>query len=154
MRRLLVALAALVFLSGCSPAEQPQSGLPKAEIVIDTPHGAQRLSVELAATEDSRRIGLMFRDHLGADEGMLFDFGHEQFASFWMKNTVLALDMIFIKADGTISTIAENTVPYSEEAVPSSEPVQAVLEINGGRARALGIAPGEKVHAKIFGNGP
>jgi uncharacterized protein len=154
MRRLLVALVALVFLSGCSPAEQPQRGLPKAEIVVDTPQGPVRLTVEMATTDNSRRQGLMFREHLGADEGMLFDFKKEQFCSFWMKNTVLSLDMIFIKADGTISTIAENTVPYSEEGVPSSEPVRAVLEINGGRARALGIAPGEKVHAAIFGNGP
>jgi uncharacterized protein len=152
MRRLLVALAALVFLSGCSPAEQPQSGLPKAEIVIDTPNGPARFTVDMATNDDSRRIGLMYRTKMGADEGMLFDFGKEDLRSFWMKNTFLPLDMIFIKADGTISTIAENAVPYSEDPVWSSEPVQAVLEINGGRARALGIAPGEKVHATIFKN--
>jgi uncharacterized membrane protein (UPF0127 family) len=154
MRRLLVALAALVFLSGCSPAEQPQTGLPKIPIEVDTPKGPVKLTVDLANTDESRRIGLMFRKTMGADEGMLFDFRKEQYASFWMKNTVLPLDMLFIKADGTISTIAENAVPYSEEPVPSSEPVQAVLEINGGRARALGIAAGAKVHAKIFGNAP
>jgi uncharacterized protein len=154
MRRLLVALAALVFLSGCSPAGQPQSGLLRLPIVVDTAHGPVKFTVELANTDESRRIGLMFRKNLGANEGMLFDFRKEQYASFWMKNTVLPLDMLFIKADGTISTIAENAVPYSEEPVPSSEPVQAVLEINGGDARAFGIEAGEKVHAKIFGNGP
>lgn len=152
MRRLLVALAALVFLSGCSPAEQPQSGLPKAEIVIDTPSGPAHFTVEMATTDDSRRTGLMYRTKMGANEGMLFDFQKEDLRSFWMKNTVLPLDMLFIKADGTISTIAENAVPYSEDPVSSSEPVQAVLEINGGRARELGIVQGAKVHAAIFRN--
>jgi uncharacterized membrane protein (UPF0127 family) len=154
MRRLLVALAALVLLSGCSPAEQAQTGLPKLPVVIDTAHGPAKFTVDLANTDESRRKGLMFRTAMGADEGMLFDFRKEQYASFWMKNTVLPLDMLFIKADGTISTIAENAVPYSEEPVQSSEPVQAVLELNGGRARALGIEAGQKVHARIFGNGP
>ena len=154
MRRLLVALAALVFLSGCSPAQRAQSGLPKTEIVVDTANGPAKLEVELATTPDSREKGLMFRTEMGANEGMLFDFFKEQDCTFWMKNTVLPLDMIFIKADGTISTISENAIPYSLDPVSSSEPVRAVLEINGGRARALGIASGQKVHAKIFGNGP
>jgi uncharacterized membrane protein (UPF0127 family) len=84
----------------------------------------------------------------------LFDFGKEDFRSFWMKNTLIPLDMIFIKADGTISTIAENTIPYSEAPVSSSEPVQAVLEIKGGEARKQGIEAGEKVHAKSFHTAP
>lgn len=154
MRRLLMAVAAVILVSGCSPAEQPQTGLPKTEIVIDTANGPVRLKVEIAATEESRRKGLMFRATLGADEGMLFDFHREQLAAFWMKDTILPLDMVFIRADGTVSTIAENAVPYSQEPVPSSEPVQAVLEINAGQARVLGITTGEKVHAKIFHNGP
>ncbi len=154
MRRLLVAVAALLFLSGCSPAGQPQTGLRQIPLVVDTPNGPVKFTVALANTDETRRVGLMFRKTMPADEGMLFDFRKEQYASFWMKDTILPLDMLFIKADGTISTIAENAIPYSEEPVPSSEPVQAVLEINGGRARALGIAAGEKVHGKIFGNGP
>jgi uncharacterized membrane protein (UPF0127 family) len=151
MRRLLMGLVALVFLSGCSPAEHAQTGLPKAVIVVDTPSGPVRIDVDIANTEESRRLGLMYRTKMGANEGMLFDFGKEQYVSFWMKNTVLPLDMVFIKSDGTVSTIAENAVPYSLDPVPSSEPVQAVLELNAGRARALGIASGKKVHAKIFG---
>lgn len=154
MRRLLMAVAALVFLSGCSPAEQAQRGLPKTEIVVDTAKGPAHLTVELATTDESRRKGLMFRTEMGADEGMLFDFHREMPASFWMKDTVLPLDMIFIRADGTVSTVSENAVPYSLEPVVSSEPVQAVLELNAGRARALGIQSGVKVHAKIFHNGP
>jgi uncharacterized membrane protein (UPF0127 family) len=85
---------------------------------------------------------------------MLFDFGKEGFRSFWMKNTPRSLDIIFIRKDGTISTIAENTIPYSEASVPSSEPVRAVLEINGGLSRTLGIEAGDKVRAKIFGTRP
>lgn len=154
MRRLLVAVAALVLLSGCSPAERAQSVLPKVQIVIDAKSGPARFEVEMATTAEQQKKGLMFRDRLGANEGMLFDFGSENFRAFWMKNTVLPLDMIFVRADGSISTIAENTIPYSEESVPSSEPVRAVLELNAGRSRALGIGPGTKIHAKIFGNGP
>jgi len=154
MVRLLAAVVAVVFLAGCSPAEQGQPALPKSQIVIDAARGPVRFTVEMATTPEQQRLGLMFRDKLGVDEGMLFDFGRDGFHSFWMKNTPLPLDMLFIKADGTISTIAENAVPYSLESVVSSEPVRAVLEINGGRARALGIVPGNIVHAKAFGNGP
>lgn len=156
MRALWMALATLIALSGCSPGQdqQPQTGLPHEIIVVSSKNGPIRLNVELAVTEETRRKGLMFREQLGPDEGMLFDFFREGYRSFWMKNTPLPLDMLFIKADGTISTIAENTEPYSETPRPSSEPVRAVLELNGGRARALGIEPGQVVHAKIFGNAP
>ena len=153
MRAFLVAVAALVMLAGCSPGQE-QTGLPKARIVIETKAGPVTFDVDMATTDDTRKKGLMFRTKLGANEGMLFDFGKEDYRAFWMHNTPLPLDMVFIKADGTISTITENAVPYSETPEPSSEPVRAVLEINGGRARALGIEPGKTVHAKIFGNGP
>ncbi len=95
----------------------------------------------------------MFRTDIGKDGGMLFspypgDGGPPREASFWMKNTPTPLDIIFIRPDGTIATIAENTVPFSETPVPSGEPVSAVLEILGGRAAELGIAPGDKVSWK------
>ena len=95
----------------------------------------------------------MFRKQMAPDAGMLFDFHGLVMTQFWMKNTVIPLDMMFIRADGTISTIAANAVPYSETPIPSAEPVRAVLEINGGRARALGIAPGDRVHKAIFPEG-
>lgn len=153
MRGWMVALAAVAWLSGCSSGQdQPQTGLPEAQITVAAAAGPHRFKVELATTEETRRKGLMFRETLGADDGMLFDFGSEGYRSFWMKNTPLPLDIIFIKADGTISTISENTIPYSTTPVLSSEPVRAVLEINGGRARELGIAPGGTVHAKLFKN--
>lgn len=153
MRAFFAATAALLFVFACSPGKDA-SGLPTAHIVIDTAHGPAAFEVELATTVESQKKGLMFRTEMAADHGMLFDFGKEGYRSFWMKNTVLPLDMIFVRADGTISTIAENTTPYSEAPVLSSEPVRAVLEINGGQARVQGIAPGQKIHAKIFGTGP
>lgn len=155
MRAFVAALTALFVLCSCSPGQdKPQTGLGKSHIVIDTKNGPVAFDVEMAVDNASRAKGLMFRTELGANQGMLFDFGKEDFRAFWMKNTLIPLDMIFIKADGTISTIAENTIPYSESPVPSSEPVQAVLEIKGGEAREKGLEPGEKVHAKIFRNAP
>jgi uncharacterized protein len=153
MRALFAAVFALAILAGCSPGEG-KGQLPTTRIVVDTAKGPAAFTVEVATDDAARQKGLMFRTRLAADAGMLFDFRTEGYRSFWMKNTPLPLDMLFIRADGTISTIAPNTVPYSEEPVPSSEPVRAVLEINGGRAAALGIAPGEKVHAAVFGTGP
>jgi Uncharacterized conserved protein len=155
MRALLAGFVALFVVSACSPGQdQPQTGLPRVHIAIETPKGPAEFDVQLAADNTARQKGLMFVQHLEPKDGMLFDFVKEDFHAFWMKNTVISLDMLFIKADGTISTISENTVPYSETPVPSSEPVRAVLEINGGEARALGIEAGAKVHAKIFGNAP
>jgi uncharacterized membrane protein (UPF0127 family) len=79
------------------------------------------------------------------DAGMLFDFGRDERASFWMRNTYIPLDMLFIKADGTIESIAERTTPLSERSVPSKGPVRYVLEINGGLSDRLGIEAGDKV---------
>ncbi len=152
MRVFLAAVLALAVLSGCSPGQE-KNRLPVAHIVIDTRNGPVAFDVEMATDDASRQHGLMFRTELAPNAGMLFDFRAEGFRAFWMKNTPLSLDMLFIRGDGTISTISENTIPYSEEAIPSSEPVRAVLEINGGRSQALGIEPGDKVHASIFGNG-
>jgi hypothetical protein len=106
----------------------------------------------VAADPASQEKGLMFRKSLAPDAGMLFDFHTPDFQTFWMKNTVIPLDMIFIRADGTISSIAPNAAPQSETPIPSYEPVRAVLEINGGRAAQLGIQPGAHVHNAIFGS--
>ena len=153
MRSFFALLAACMLLIACT-RDEPQSGLPTSKLVIDTLHGPVTFNVEVASDSATQMKGLMFRTRLAPDAGMLFDFHWPSPITFWMKNTPLSLDMLFIKADGTISTIAANTIPYSEDSIPSSEPVRAVLEINGGRAVALGIRPGDKVHAAIFGNGP
>ena len=148
MRFFLAVAVALIGLAACSRGDH----LPTTKIVIDTAHGPVSFTVEVAADEASRQKGLMYRTELAPDAGMLFDFEKPALETFWMKNTPLPLDMLFIRQDGTISTIVTNTVPYSEEPIPSSEPVRAVLEINGGRSAALGIGQGDRVHAAIFGN--
>jgi uncharacterized membrane protein (UPF0127 family) len=132
------------------------AGTPAAAtmpVVITSAKGSHTFTVELARTPAEQERGLMFRTDIGKDGGMLFspypgDGGPPREASFWMKNTPTPLDIIFIRPDGTIATIAENTVPFSETPVPSGEPVSAVLEILGGRAAELGIAPGDKVSWK------
>jgi uncharacterized membrane protein (UPF0127 family) len=122
----------------------------KVALTIASTNGKHVFSVELARTPAEQEKGLMFRTGIPKDQGMLFapypaEGGGPREANFWMKNTPSSLDIIFIRADGTIARIAENTVPFSETPVPSGEPVAAVLEINGGRASELGITEGDSV---------
>jgi len=122
--------------------------LPTLEIVSKT--GVHTFEVELATTEAEREKGLMFRKQLPEGHGMLFDFPQDQEVAFWMQNTYIPLDMIFIQGDGRILRIAENTTPLSTKLIPSNGPVRAVLEVIGGTAEKLGIAPGDKVAFPIF----
>ena len=145
-------LAGLLPFTAVAVPTSPNGKLPVSTLVIDSGHGARKFQVEVAADPDSQEKGLMFRKSMAPDAGMLFDFHKPDFQTFWMKNTILPLDMIFIRADGTISSIAPNATPQSETPIPSYEPVRAVLEINGGRAAQLGILPGDHVHAAIFDN--
>ena len=114
-------------------------------LTIKTSTAVRKFRVEVARTEDEQARGLMFRQSLAEDGGMIFPMSPPRFASFWMKNTVIPLDMIFIRGDGTIARIASDTIPYSLEPVDSSEPVAAVLELAGGKAAALGIAEDDVV---------
>jgi uncharacterized protein len=139
------ALAAFLFFAGSGASTQ---ALERVEIV--TKSGVHVFDVELANTPDERSKGLMFRRELPQGRGMLFDFGGEGPISMWMKNTFIPLDMLFIRADGTIARIAQNTTPQSEETIPSGAPVKAVLEVIGGTAKRLGIAPGDRVAHRIF----
>ena len=146
-------LAALVLLTAaCSspttaqaktPAQAPSVALTPLQVI--TAKGAVKFEVEVADTEPTRNRGLMFRKSLADDRGMLFVLDEVQMATFWMKNTVIPLDIIFITADGRILNIAPMTTPYSEKVVPSDGPVKTVLELRGGRAAELGIAAGDKV---------
>lgn len=88
---------------------------------------------------------MMFRRSVGAGQGMIFPYDPPQSVAFWMKNTLIPLDMIFVRADGSIARIAPNATPESLDPVPSGEPIAAVLEIRGGRAAELGIAAGDRV---------
>jgi uncharacterized membrane protein (UPF0127 family) len=140
------AFVLLGFLLAVGPARP--AGLPTLEIASKT--GVHVFAVEIADTEAQRAKGLMFRKELPDGQGMLFDFQREQEVSFWMKNTYIPLDMIFIRRDGRILRIAENTEPLSTRIIPSGGPVRAVLEVIGGTARKFGIAPGDQVAYPIF----
>jgi uncharacterized membrane protein (UPF0127 family) len=112
--------------------------------------GVHVFSVELAKTDADRSRGLMHRKSLPAGRGMLFDFERDQMVTMWMRNTYISLDMIFIRKDGTIARIAENTEPLSERIISSGVPVRAVLEVIAGTSRRLGLAPGDRVAHPMF----
>jgi len=120
------------------------------KLVIVTADGPKTFQVEVMRTMEERARGLMFRRYLPRDRGMLFDFAVEAPVAMWMKDTFIPLDMLFIRKDGTISQIADNTEPHSTRTIPSNEPVYSVLEINGGTASALGIKAGDKVVHPLF----
>ena len=151
-----LALAAL--LASCSsqppaeaaattqaPAVHPVSGLRVIPLTVTTASGKHALRVEVAATDAEQARGLMFRTEMGANEGMIFPRNPPDMASFWMKNTPLPLDIIFIGSDRRVINIAANTVPYSMTSVGSEGLTGAVLELNAGRAAQLGIEAGTKV---------
>ena len=150
-RRAALALLAALALAVLPPGRL--SALSPGELVVETVAGRHRFTVELADTPAERSRGLMFRQSMPADHGMLFDFQTEQPVAFWMKNTPLPLDMVFIDGSGTVVQVAADTTPYSEAAIPSRQPVRAVLELNAGTAERLGIGPGAKVRHPIFGGG-
>ena len=155
MRHILFAVLAGALVA-CSPATggaapaaprtvHPQSGLEVVPLTVSSAKGTHRFKVEVARSEIEQARGLMFRTGLGPDEGMIFPMDPPRGASFWMKNTVIPLDLIFVAPDGRITNIAANAVPYDLSPLNSTGPVKGVLEIAGGRAAELGIAPGDKV---------
>lgn len=125
---------------GTSPA-----GLDFITLCIESKKTVRQFIVEAARSPEQQQQGLMFRTELADTAGMIFPFNNSRMASFWMKNTVISLDIIFIKADGRIENIAENTTPYSTDSVTATAPVTAVLELRAGLTRELGIGPGDKV---------
>jgi uncharacterized membrane protein (UPF0127 family) len=145
-RVLLGLVVAFLFLATAAPASAQNS----EPLTIDTAAGPQRFSVQVARDDADRAQGLMFRRSLAPDRGMLFDFAQVEPVSMWMKNTYLSLDMLFIRPDGTISHIAENAEPLSTRVIPSGGPVLAVLEVNAGTAKRLGIKPGDRVEHPLF----
>jgi hypothetical protein len=156
-RRLLLALAAIPAAALAQPAEPTaaQPELPKEKLVIVTRDGARHeFQVEMALTPEQQRVGEMFRKSVPPDGGMLFDWSRTQESQMWMKNTLVPLDMVFINADGTIRSIAEDTVPESLAVVDSRGPVRATLELAGGTTERLNIRVGDKVEQRIFGNAP
>jgi uncharacterized protein len=142
-------LVLLALLAAC--AADASRSLPVETIVIDTHKGPVRFNVEVAGDVESQEHGLMNRKQMPADAGMLFDFHRARFVTFWMKDTYIPLDMLFVRADGTISSVEPNAVPLSTDPIASAEPIVAVIELNGGRAHDLEIEPGDKVHASGIG---
>ena len=139
------AYVAFAFLAPAQAAGQDT-------IEIVSASGVHAFTVELAANDPERERGLMFRKELPQGQGMLFDFFNDQPVSFWMHNTYISLDLIFIRSDGRIMHIAESAKPMSDDLIPSGPPVRAVLEVIAGTAHELGIKPGDKVINPIFGN--
>jgi len=141
--RFVAAVAASLLVASPLPA---QTAEPVREALsIDTGSTIHSFAVEIADDPQERARGLMFRQQMADGHGMLFDFEEEQPASFWMENTYIPLDMLFIKEDGTVESIAERTTPLSQRSVRSQGPVRYVLEINGGLSDDLGLGPGDKV---------
>jgi len=146
---LLLALAlGLVPLLGATYTAAMEKGM----LEIATKSGVRAFNIDVAVTEDEREKGLMFRTDVPDGYGMLFDFKRDEMVSMWMKNTLVSLDMIFIRKDGTIARIAENTEIKSERIISSGEPVRAVLEVVAGTAKKYGIAAGDKVGYPLFNN--
>jgi uncharacterized membrane protein (UPF0127 family) len=145
---LWISVVAVVAVCTWSGAGVQAASVQPLEIV--TKSGVQVFSVEMATTEEEKTTGLMYRKELADGKGMLFDFSPEQEVSMWMKNTFISLDMIFIRADGRILRIAENTEPQSTKIIPSRGLAKGVLEVIAGTAKKYGIEPGDRVGHPLF----
>lgn len=151
---LLLAAAALVFaprIGAPALGQDVRAGAAAFEpLRLITATGEHTFQVEVARTDEQRSRGLMFRQSMPQDRGMLFDFKVEQPVMMWMRNTYISLDMIFIARDGTVINIAENTEPLSERTIASARPAFAVLEVNAGVSRRIGLKPGDRVAHPLF----
>lgn len=133
---LCAVLVGMLPLAACSSDDR---------LVIHTATGDYGFNVEVVDTPEARAKGLMFRQSLAKDAGMLFDFRQEQQTAFWMQNTFIPLDMVFIAANGEVKTVHANAIPHDTTSIPSQVPVQFVLEIPGGRSAEIGLKPGDRV---------
>ena len=148
LQRLNKSALAALFLFVLASAMAFSATFETESLVIHTKAGKQlTFTVELAIAADQRQQGLMNRDEMAADRGMLFDFGETRRVYMWMKNTYLPLDMLFIGPDGKIVLVKADTMPLSEEIIDSHDPVRFVLELNAGTAQKLGITAGDKIES-------
>lgn len=139
---LAISLPLLLILTACSS--------PDSRLVLHTAKGDFPFTVEIAETNEERAKGLMYRNELAPDAGMLFDYHTEQQTAFWMQNTLIPLDMIFIGADGVVKNIHVNAKPMDTTSIPSQVPVRFVLEIPGGRSKEIGLAVGDRMdHPRV-----
>ena len=146
----IVRLFAVVLVGLLVASAGPASAADPHTLEIASKTGVHTFSVEIADTDAARAKGLMFRKKLPEGQGMLFDFKQDQDVAFWMENTYISLDMIFIRGDGRILRVVENTTPMSTRQIPSGGPVRGVLEVIAGTAAKYGIKPGDLVAHPIF----
>ncbi len=152
-RDMLRSLVLVLFALFCAVDRRDAAAEEKLEaLTIVTKGGKHPFSVEVMRTERQRERGLMYRRFLPPDRGMLFDFKVEKPIMMWMKNTYLPLDMIFVSRSGKVVGLAENTEPLSERIVPSGAPACAVLEVNAGTARKIGLGIGDEIRHPLFGD--
>ncbi len=155
MGKIVLTLAFLFMVGACDSKDSAQTGTPvsvQSLSIVRQDGMIQNFRVEIALTPAAQQKGLMFREQMDEDYGMLFVFpGKEADRAFWMKNTLIPLDMVFIRKDGVIHHIHENAIPKDLTSVPSNGPVMAVLELNGGTAAKMGLKPGDVVHQAFFG---
>jgi len=154
---LVVVAAYLTWDTQPEPARQTSSAIGllgpqvmfkhEGDLVFMDPNGNTRksIAIEIADTESRRVIGMMYRDSLGNDEGMLFIFDQSEMRSFWMKNTRIPLDIIYVDDAYKIVTVVSDAVPYSERSLPSTAPARYVVEVNGGFAARYGIKEGDRI---------
>lgn len=139
---------------GCVADGEPQAGLPQDRLTIHTAAGPVPLRLQIAADDATRQKGLMFVRRMGPDEGMIFDFHAPRPIAFWMHNTYIPLDLLFVRADGRILSIARNARPCNDAEIPSGGPVRTVIELNAGAADRLGVREGDRVTSQVIYPGP
>jgi uncharacterized membrane protein (UPF0127 family) len=146
-----ILLTCFLWLAGASAALPENAQISKLEpITLESADSVTMLTAEIADTDELRTRGLMFRHFLPEDKAMLFDYQRPRPVSMWMKNTNISLDMLFIREDGTIAAIAQDTVPQSLDTISVQEPVRGVLELAAGTVRRLGLRVNDKVYHRIF----
>jgi uncharacterized protein len=150
-RALLPVPVMLITALSLSVAAELQQ-FPTSQLTIVSPSGQHKFKIEVAETPAQMTQGLMFRRSLAPDAGMLFDYKQPTVATMWMRNTLIPLDMLFVDTQGRIINIHERAVPQSLDVIAAAGPVRAVIELNGGTAARLGIAPGDQVKHPIFGD--
>lgn len=151
-RGILAVLSATVLLAACGGVGTPKdaNGNPLEALTITTSTGDHKFMVEIADDEAERQRGLMFRDPLADDRGMLFQFPDVAERGFWMHNTPSPLDIVYIDPHGVIVSIAKNATPQSDAVIPSNGPAMGVLELRAGRADEIGAKAGDKVRHPFF----
>ncbi len=163
LRTVLILIILLTLVAACgeqkvkvpqnnSQAEEVYKFEKDGELTFTSASGEYitTIDIEIADTQEKRVRGLMYREHLGENQGMLFVFPQETYQAFWMKNTVIPLDMIFVNKNREIINIAKNTTPFSEQTYPSEKPAIYVIEVNAGFTDKYGIKPGDKISWRII----